>query len=403
LLKNLILFRTKFLNGPLISKIAIGYFVVNEIIGIGVVVLIYKKISDGIGKLGVEHHEIEIKEAAEDQYKSAQERIYRLEQELQNLKWQAMSSAGQRAGETLHKDAHSPLPGPAQTGARVGEERDFEIAVGTTIRMCWIPPGKFVMGSPADEVGRQDDQEAPHDVVIRKGFWMAKTELTQKQWHAAGGLDTSGRPPESKVGMPLMIYLNKSGLLNHVDSRGDDLPVERIEWTEAKSCCNELTKRQHASGDLSVELEYDLPTEAEWEYACRAGTLTALNNSGNLPSDFFESCVSLGEVAWYDDNSGDKPHAVGLKTPNNWGLHDMHGNVTEWCDDIYLGKTHEESSDFKDPAGLTYRVLRGGGYSIDSSGCRASSRHWNAQSYFDKGIGMRPVLHLLPIPSSAQK
>lgn len=323
--QRLKLFRMKFLNGPLTKKLAIVYFVVSEIMGIGLSVFLYRNSSYARGVENVEMHVIELKKAAEDHYKLSQERIYRLEQELQNLKWQAMNSAGQKAGETFPKDAHRPLLDQDLSGSRAGEERDFEISAGVTIRMCWIPPGKFVMGSPADEIGRREDLEAPHDVVIRKGFWMAKTELTQKQWRAAGGLDTSGRPPESIEGVPWMVYFDDLCHTKHADFKGDDFPVERIEWTEAKSWCNELTRRQHASGILPAELEYNLPTEAEWEYACRAGTETALNNGGSLTSAQSNTCESMDEVAWYYGNSDDTTHAVGLKKPNHWGLYDMGG------------------------------------------------------------------------------
>jgi len=393
----------KFLNGPLTKKLAIGYFVVSEIMGIGLSVFLYRNSSYSRGVENVEMNVFELKNAAEDHYKLSQERIYRLEQELQNLKWQAMNSADLKAGETLPKDAHRPLLDQDQSGTRAGDERQFKISAGVTIRMCWIPPGQFVMGSPADEIGRDEDAEATHDVVIPKGFWMAKTELTQQQWRAAGGLDTSGRVPESINGVPWMVYFNKLCHIKHADFKGDNFPVERIEWAEAKRWCDELTKRQHASGDLPVALEYDLPTEAEWEYACRAGTQTSLNNGGSLESDISDTCESLAEVAWYNGNSDYQTHAVGLKKPNPWGLHDMLGNVQEWCDDLFRCDHSKKSDDVIDSPKSAYRVFRGGGFNTIPSACRSSSNHRFDPTYFEEALGMRPVLHLLPIQPSVQK
>ena len=396
----------KFIDRLCTKKFVIVYLVASEIIGFGACACIFNKIlRDGRGRVDGDNDKqaFNLGDECEARNKLAEGRIFRLEQEVQNLKWLAMDAAAKQPCETLQKDAHRPTLGQNQSGAGAGEERDFEIASGVTIRMCWIPPGQFVMGSPADEIGRRDDQEEPHDVVIRNGFWMAKTELTQKQWRVAGGLDTSGRPPDSINGTSLSICFGESSLLNNAEFRADDMPIERIGWTEAKAWCIELTQRQHAGGILSAELEYNLPTEAEWEYACRAGTQTAINNGGNLTSAKSDSCESLDDVAWYHGNSGDTLHAVGLKKPNNWGLHDMHGNVLEWCDDMGFDNTHKKPDETAYPADGTFRACRGGGFNILPPFCRSSTRHSYDITYFSKERGMRPVLRSVPIPSTAQK
>jgi formylglycine-generating enzyme required for sulfatase activity len=118
--------------------------------------------------------------------------------------------------------------------------------------------------------------------------------------------------------------------------RGDNFPIQRIEWREARDWCAELTRRHHVDGGLPPNWEFTLPMECQWEYACRAGTTTPLNNGKGISAGNEENeCEHLDEIAWYHNNSGGQAHPVGLKKPNAWGLHDMHGNVQEWCDDLY--------------------------------------------------------------------
>ena len=184
-----------------------------------------------------------------------------------------------------------------------------------------------------------------HKVTLTKGFWMMETEVTQKQWKAI-----MGNNPSSFI--------------------GDDLPVEKVSWTDCQKFCKKCTK---------LGLPVQLPTEAQWEYACRAGT------TGAYVGD-------LDEMAWYYDNSGRKTHSVGTKKPNEWGLYDMHGNVWEWCQDW---KADYPSGSVTDPTGPSngsyglFRVNRGGSWSFKAGGCRSACRRYDEPDNRYYGLGFR--------------
>jgi len=340
-----------------------------------------------------------LQKKADSQYVVTQERVHRLEQELQALKWNAQAAQVNRPTEAPANHLTGLKPGESITGASVGEERDFEIAPGIVMTMCWIPPGHFHMGSPDHESGRRDDMEGPyHRVDINEGFWLAKTELTQKQWLACGGVDTSARPSKSLGGMISTYFSDKDPLPVEMNAkfRGENLPAQRIEWKEAKAWCAELTKRQHAHGSLPTGWEFTLPTEAQWEYACRAGTTTSLNNGKDVSAGNDEkACKHLDEIAWYLNNSDRQPHPVGLKKPNAWGLHDMQGNVQEWCDDLYRPYPYGQNIPEPNPEYAEFRSFRGGAWTCWAEGCRSASRRRYAPDYFDHGLGLRPALRLI--------
>jgi serine/threonine protein kinase len=176
-----------------------------------------------------------------------------------------------------------------------GTVRTFEIYPGVSMEFVWIPPGTFRMGSPADELGHEEDEGPLHEVRITKGFWLGRYEVTQGQWEPVMGSNPS-------------YFL------------GEDRPVDSVSWTDVHDFIAKLNSW------WGEEL-YRLPTEAEWEYACRAGTRTRFN--------FGTRDSQLGDFAWYGGNSGSKTHPVGRKRPNRWGLHDLLGNVWEWCQDWY--------------------------------------------------------------------
>ena len=232
-------------------------------------------------------------------------------------------------------------------GSRAGEKRDFEIAPGVNITMCWIPPGEFIMGSPSGEMGRNDD-EAQHRVEISNGFWLAKTETTQAQWQAVMGENPS-------------------------KFQGENFPVEPVSWNDIAGTGGFLSRINERAGDY--EGRFQLPSEAQWEYACRAGVSDA---SGNLRS-----------VAWYYDNSGSKTHAVGQKQANAWGLHDMKGNVWEWCDDWYGTYPSGVSTDPSGPASGLDRVLRGGSWVNFAVSCRVAFRGNASPSDMTDNFGFR--------------
>ncbi len=196
--------------------------------------------------------------------------------------------------------------------------------------------GSFTMGSPESEDGREND-ETQHRVTLTKGYWLGETEVTQGQWKSVMGSNPS--------------YF-----------KGDNRPVENVSWDD----CQEFIRKVNAEAERQFGGEARLPTEAEWEYACRAGSTGAYAGTGDLDS-----------MGWYGGNSGSKTHPVGQKRPNAWGFYDMHGNVWEWCNDWYGSYP---SGSVTDPAGAAsgdLRVLRGGGWNDGARYCRSAFRLGN--------------------------
>jgi formylglycine-generating enzyme required for sulfatase activity/predicted Ser/Thr protein kinase len=277
-------------------------------------------------------------------------------------------------------------------GSKAGEERDFEIAEGVKMTFCWIPPGEFLMGSPEDELGRFED-ETQHRVNISKGFWMAKTEVTQAQWLAGGGIDTTSRLPAYHDEKEYLTWNQISASGGNAENfKGDLLPAERMDWSEARDWCLGMTERMRSDGVLDDGWVACIPTEAQWEYACRAETKTALNNGHNLTSK--NNSDNLDEVAWYEGNSNSRTHPVGKKRSNAWGLHDMHGNVWEWCADWYGSYPTGDVVDPEGPTVGSHRVHRCGGWYNDSGSCRSANRYRSAPHYRGFRVGLRPVLVL---------
>ncbi len=240
----------------------------------------------------------------------------------------------------------------ALTGPLSGWAQEI-VHVTTGMAFCFIPPGVFNMGSPAGEVGRFAD-EVQHRVTLTHGFYLGKCPVTQAQWERVMGANPS-------------------------HFKGADLPVETVSWDDCQTFL-----RKFGSGAR-------LPTEAEWEYACRAGTTTALNNGTALTS-VKGPCPNLDAVAWYDQNSRGTTHPVGLKQPNGWGLHDMHGNVWEWCSDR-CGEY--PTGGVTNPQGAqdgTNRMGRGGSWVSYANYCRVAYRINNAPAYRDNVYGLRAIL-----------
>ena len=217
--------------------------------------------------------------------------------------------------------------------------RATEFAAPTN--MVFIPPGTFMMGSPTNEVDRSDnpDDEGPQiAVIISRGFWMGKYEVTQREYLAVMGSNPS--------------YFQGN-------IRGTDLnrPVETLSWYTATNYCSQLTLQERSAGRIPTNSVYRLPTEAEWEYACRAWTSTRFSY-GDDPG-----YTNLTDYAWHSDNSAGKTRPVGEKLPNPWGLYDIHGNVAEWCHDYWNGRSYIGgiALDPQGPAGQSNpRTARGG-------------------------------------------
>ena len=209
-------------------------------------------------------------------------------------------------------------------------------------QLAWIPPGRFQMGSPEDEPGRFMDEGPTLKAVVPHGFWMDRYEVTQKNY-----LNLMGENPSNTEFSP-------------------DMPVNRVTWHEAVEYCMRMTDSKRSAGLLPKGYVYRLPTEAEWEYACRAGTKGAYS--------YGDSADKLSEYGWWAGNGGDQPEPVGKLKPNPWGLYDMHGNLFEWCADAYVA--YPDGSAFSTSG--TMKVLRGGAYYCPSnilrSACRAEAQ-----------------------------
>ncbi|NBD38447.1 MAG: SUMF1/EgtB/PvdO family nonheme iron enzyme [Verrucomicrobia bacterium] len=241
-------------------------------------------------------------------------------------------------------------------------DRTVEIpGAGKDMSIVWIPAGSFRMGSPTGERGRKADESPVTPVTFSNGFWMGTLEVTREQWTSIMGGDGS-----------------------RFGQGGEDLPATAIGWNEARSFCEELTRREAEAGRLPEGYVFRLPTEAEWEYACRAGTRTAYS-AGDREADLYQ-------VGWYNENAGGKPHPVGRKAPNAWGLHDMHGNVREWCLDWYGPYS---GSEVKDPTGATRgtdRVNRGGSFQDFARECRSANRSRGMPGFKTPSNGFRIAL-----------
>lgn len=223
-------------------------------------------------------------------------------------------------------------------------------------RMVWIPPGTFAMGSKEDEAERTDDEGPCHEVSVTNGFWLCNFEVTQAEY-----LTLIGANPSEGKG-------------------GPNAPVERVSWFDATNYCGRLSQRERALGRLPDGLVYRLPSEAEWEYACRAQTQSAYSYGDNP--------AQLSNYGWWAANAGNYAHAVGQKQSNPWGLYDMHGNVFEWCADWYLPYPGAQSF-----AAINRRVVRGGSRYCPSRLLRSACRnHSDAPETVSDLIGFRVAL-----------
>ena len=211
-----------------------------------------------------------------------------------------------------------------------GKGEVVDLGKDVKLEMVLIPAGKFMMGSPESEKARRND-EKQYEVTLTKPFYMGKYEVTQEQWESVMGNNPSSR------------------------TKGAKLPVTDVSWED----CQEFIKKLNAS----TKGGYRLPTEAEWEYACRAGTTTAYSYGDSLTKT--------------DANiDGLSISAVGSYKPNSFGLYDIHGNVWEWCEDWYGDYPAGAVTDPKGPAKGEYRVLRGGSFNFYESNARSSNRYY---------------------------
>lgn len=236
------------------------------------------------------------------------------------------------------------------------------------LEMVLIQAGSFTMGAPKDEAGRHEWEWPLHPVTIRHDFYIGRYEITQAQWAAL-----MGNHPANGYG------------------EGPDYPVYYVTWNDCQEFILKLNEIKQGT--------FRLPTEAEWEYACRAGTTTRYSyGDASDCGDVCELCATHDRYMWWcGNNRPTGAKEVGLKEPNPWGLFDMHGNIYEWCLDWWQDPyPRTEIVDPQGPAEGTFRVLRGGGWSYDAAGCRSAFRYGYApdsrRSY--GGFGFRVVKEL---------
>lgn len=267
----------------------------------------------------------------------------------------------QKTGDTGASANSNSSTGDRKTGTAAGEA----MKNSSDIEFVWVPAGDFLMGSPKTETGRNKDEGPQRQVNIREGFWMGKFEVTQGQWKAIMGNNPSGFP-----------------------RCGPDCPVEDVSWNDAKDFIEKL----NAKNDGFV---YSLPTEAQWEYAARAGTTSATAFGGTLSSTQanFDGTTPLGNAQ--KGPKLEKTAKVGSYQPNAWGLFDMHGNVWEWVEDIYNKDGYEGLStdgSANDKIGdMASGVVRGGSYYNLGLGVRSAVRAGPELTYRGKLIGFRLI------------
>lgn len=230
------------------------------------------------------------------------------------------------------------------------------------MKLVLIPKGEFVMGSPESEQGRRED-ETQHEVTISKDFYLGVHEVTQAQYEKV-----MRKNPSHFQG-------------DVVGGENANLPVDSVSWFDAVEFCKVLS-------DLPEEKKagrvYRLPTEVEWEYACRAGSKAAYS--------FGDEEGLLPEYGWFDRNSSGRTHTVGLLEPNRWRLYDMQGNVFEWCSDWYGDYPKNAINAPADAEKFTFRMARGGSLSLDASYCRSALRDGYEPSVRIRDLGFRLAL-----------
>ena len=233
-----------------------------------------------------------------------------------------------------------------------------QLATNVNMDFIYISPGEFWMGSPEDESGRNSNEKR-HRVRLTRGYYMQTTPVTQAQWEAVTGENPS-----------------------RFKQAGPNAPVEQVSWDDVQEFIRKLNQRERTD-------RFRLPMEAEWEYACRAGTETAFCN-GPI-TDLGGLDLNLDKVGWFDGNSGGTTQPVGKKEPNAWGLYDMHGNVWEWCQDWFGAYLDDPVTASRGPEKGSDRVLRGGSWSNGALFCRSTSRVNCTPSARFNGIGCRLV------------
>jgi formylglycine-generating enzyme required for sulfatase activity len=371
-------------------------------------------------------------------------------------------------------------PGTGRQGVEKGKESVLTVTLEAQafgiadlqIDMMPIPAGAFTMGSPSSEPGRSDD-EVQHEVTISRPYWLGKTEVTVGQWKAIMPKDAAfdkvgvtaaeieiavknergqkitrddldrvkaddnlverGLRGQVRRALADDTLYNINGKMQtlrdawglgkdsdpdrRIGNEDDDLPMHYVNWEEAMEFCRLLTQRERAAGRLPAGYAYTLPTEAQWEYACRAGSQTALP-TGPIEILGKRNAPALDQIAWYGGNSSQGydgsgwdtkdwpekqypggtagPRKVGMKAANAWGLHDMLGNMFEWTSDWYGAYPGGSVTDPSGAASGTYRVFRGGSWDDTAAYCRSAFRGGNTPGNRNNDLGFRVALSSSP-------
>ncbi len=320
--------------------------------------------------------------------------------------WVALSGVCAVHGATNLVSA--PIPGHAW---------DLSLSNDVTLNLAWIPPATFMMGSPESDPTRKGDESPQHQVTLSAGFWLGRTLVTIGQWRAVTGLgvrEQLGRMlhddtlhalgGKQQTVRDFMRFSRDADPGQYLANEDDNLPMYFVSWDDARDFCQKLNERERAAGRLPAGYEFNLPTEAQWEYGCRAGTTNA-TYAGPLIIDGRKS-PTLDDIAWYDGNSPDGyvgngfnvggrkggPRPVGQKKPNPWGLYDMTGNIWEWCRDWYGPYPAGDATDPSGAANGTDRVNRGGSFGSGARDERSANRAKNPPAEASAYRGFRLAL-----------
>jgi formylglycine-generating enzyme required for sulfatase activity len=304
--------------------------------------------------------------------------VVEAENEVGRTPWKKEEIPGDYAFE-LRLDGY----GPAQVSGKVkaGEETALSATLEKIDRPVqgkpWAVPelglelvpisaGTFKMGSPPDEADRDEDEGPQTEVTLSMAFWLGKDVVTQEEWKAI--MNTTIEQQREKAGKD-----------ESLQGEGPNYPVYFVSWDEAMEFCRKLTAREKEAGRLPDAYEFTLPTEAQWEYACRAGT------AGSFAGP-------IGDLAWYDTNSDGHMHEVGQKQANPWGLQDMPGNVWEWCLDWEGAYPGGQVTDYAGPDSGEKRVNRGGEWAGEANLCRSARRASDGPGFRYRAMGFRVAL-----------
>ncbi len=304
-----------------------------------------------------------------------------------------------------------------QGDSRVPKARtswELPLGGGDGLKMVWISPGDFVMGSPQSEPMSGADEHPQTHVTLTKGFWLGETMLTIGQWKELTGRDVRAQliktinddtlydlGGKKQTIRDFMRFRRDADPGDYLSREESTLPMYFVSWNDAMALCSELNVREKTAGRLPAGYKYSLPTEAQFEYACRAGTSGA-TYAGPV---VMEGRISptIDKIAWYAGNStvgytgkgfnvGGRtggPHPVGEKEANAWGLYDMNGNIWQWCRDYYGPLSGGEVIDPTGPASGSYRVNRGGSFGSGAGSERSAARAKNPQAEASAYRGFR--------------